>query len=95
MALNRVHLDYTVEAVRAALPEDEVADFDAAMASTTDEEPERTFERWFVRAVMNKSGRLAEIKAGISLATGPFIPAEEAFPGLRERWELARGRRAA
>ena len=36
MALNRVHLDRTVEAVRAALPEDEVADFDAAMASTTD-----------------------------------------------------------
>lgn len=95
MALITVHLERTQEAVRAALPEDELAEFDADMASTTDEEPERTFERWFRRAVLNEAGLLADIKAGISHATGPLISAEEAFPGMRERWERERALRAA
>ena len=95
MAAIRVHLDRTAEAVRAALPEDELAEFDADMASTTDEQPERTFERWFRRAVLNEAGLLADIKAGISHATGPLISAEEAFPGVRERWERMRAQRAA
>ena len=95
MALIRVHLDRTVTAVREALPEDELAEFDADMASETDDEPQRTFDRWFARAVLNKAGLLADIKAGISHATGKGIPAEEAFPGLRERWEQKRAQRAA
>ena len=95
MALITVHLDRTVEAVRAALPEDEVAEFDAAMAATSDDEPQRTFDRWFARAVLNEAGLLADIKAGISHATGKGIPVDEAFPGLRERWERERARRAA
>lgn len=95
MALITVHLPRTREAVRAALPEDELAEFDADMEAMTDDDPQRTFEKWFARAVLNKAGRLADIKAGISHATGNGIPADEAFPGLRERWEQARGHRAA
>ncbi|MEY9864236.1 hypothetical protein ABH935_009891 [Catenulispora sp. GAS73] len=95
MALITVHLKRTVDAVRAALPEDELAEFDADMASTTDDEPQRTFERWFARAVLNEAGLLADIKAGISHATGKGIPVDEAFPGLRERWERERAQRAA
>jgi hypothetical protein len=95
MALITVHLDRTVEAVRAALPEDELAEFDADMAAMTDDDPQRTFDRWFARAVLNEAGLLADIKAGISHATGEGIPVDEAFPGLRERWERLRGQRAA
>jgi hypothetical protein len=95
MALITVHLDRTAEAVRAALPEDELAEFDADMAAMTDDDPQRTFDRWFARAVLNEAGLLADIKAGISHATGPLISAEEAFPGVRERWERERARRAA
>ena len=95
MALITVHLPRTREAVRAALPEDELAEFDADMESTTDDEPQRTFDRWYARAVLNKAGHLADIKAGISRVTGNGIPFDEAFPGYRERWERERAERAA
>ena len=94
MALITVHLDRTIAAIRAALPEEEVADFDAAMESAGADD-QKTFERWFARAVLNEAGLLADIKAGISHATGKGIPVDEAFPGLRERWEQERAQRAA
>jgi hypothetical protein len=96
LALISVHLERTVDAVRAALPEDEIADFDADMASTTDDEPQRTFDRWFARAVLNEAGLLADIKAGISHATGPLIPADVVLGvGWQERCEQLRAKYAA
>jgi hypothetical protein len=95
MALITVHLKRTPEAVRAALPEDELAEFDASMASAGADD-KKTFERWFARAVLNEAGLLADIKAGISHATGPLIPADEVLsPRLRELWEQERAKRAA
>ncbi|MEZ0113010.1 hypothetical protein ABH920_007035 [Catenulispora sp. EB89] len=95
MALIKVHLDRTIAAVREALPEDEVDEFNAAMETTEADEWRQTFERWFHRAVLQKAGLLADIKAGISHATGDGIPFDEAFPGYRERWERQQGLRAA
>ena len=95
MAQYTVRLPRTIAAVREALPEDEVAEFNAAMESANADELTETFNNWFPRAVLNKAGLLERIKAGERLATGNGIPVDEAFPGLRERWERERTQHAA
>lgn len=94
MSLITVRLDRTIAAVRAELPEDEVAEFDEVMETTTVAVLPQAFERWFHRAVLNKVGVLEKIKAGRFLPAADAIPIDEAFPGARERWEAARGRAA-
>ncbi|MEY9891573.1 hypothetical protein ABIA35_005951 [Catenulispora sp. MAP12-49] len=95
MAQYTVRLPRTIAAVREALPEDEVAEFNAAIeAALIDELPE-TFKYWFMIAVLNKAGRLEDFRSNRSLATGHGIPVDEAFPGLRERWERERHQQAA
>lgn len=95
MSLITVRLDRTIAAVREALPEDEVAEFTAAIESAPSDRLKETFDHWFARAALNKAGLLADIKAGVSHATGNGIPFDEAFPGYRERWEQQRAQRAA
>jgi hypothetical protein len=90
-----VRLARTIAAVREALPEDEVAEFNAAMETTDADEWRQTFDYWFPRAVLNKAGLLERVKAGERLATGNGLGVDQAFPGLRERWERERAQRAA
>jgi hypothetical protein len=95
MALITVRLDRTIAAVREALPEDEVAEFTAAIESADVDELPETFKYWFLIAVLNKAGRLESFRSGQSQATGNGIPFDEAFPGYRERWEQERAQLAA
>lgn len=95
MVYQAVQLDRTIAAVREALPEDEVAEFNAAIESALYEDLQKTFRYWFMIAVMNKAGRLEAFRSNRRLATGNGIPADEAFPGARERWEQGRAKRAA
>jgi hypothetical protein len=95
MTYPTVRLDRTIAAVRAALPEEEVPGFNAAMESVLVADLPQTFERWFLRAALNKAGLLDQWFGGPSRATGTGIPVDEAFPGLRERWEQERAQRAA
>ena len=63
MAQYTVRLPRTIAAVREALPEDEVAEFNAAIeAALIDELPE-TFKYWFMIAVLNKAGRLEDFRS--------------------------------
>jgi len=90
-----VRLDRTIAGVREALPEDEVAEFNAAIESANIDELPETFRYWFMIAVLNKAGRLEAFRSGESQATGNGIPFDEAFPGYRERWEQGRAQLAA
>ncbi|WP_370368821.1 hypothetical protein [Catenulispora sp. GP43] len=90
-----VRLDRTIVAVREALPEDEVAEFNAAIESAHIDDLQKTFGYWFIIAVLNKAGRLEAFRSDRSLATGNGIPFDEAFPGYRERWEQERAQQAA
>lgn len=95
MAYQAVQLDRTIAAVREALPENEVAEFNAAIESAHIDELQQTFGYWFIIAVLNKAGRLEAFRSDQSLATGNGIPFDQAFPGYRERWERERARQAA
>src|ERR1051326_5500242 len=86
----RIRLERTLAAVRAALPDDERAEFNAVIDSTNVAELPHTFEYWYRRAVLNAAGLLERIKAGQGSGNGSGIPFDEAFPHARERWEQAR-----
>lgn len=95
LAHYQVQLDRTIAAVRAALPEEEVADFTAAIESVHCDELGKTFNYWFAIAALNKAGLLEDFMSERSLATGTGIPFDEAFPGYLERWEQEQAERAA
>lgn len=88
----RVHLDRTIAAVRAALPEPLAAEFSAVMDSIEVVELPSTFEYWYHRAIVAQVPGLSERVAAGRLSTGRGVPAEDVLPGFAE---LVAARQAA
>src|SRR3954464_6181194 len=89
-----VRLPRTIEAVEAALPEAEAAEFMTVVRSTEVVELPGVFEHWWRLAAMSKVPGLRErIAAGRGSGTGNTVPAEEVFPGFEQM--LAQRRAAA
>lgn len=95
--ITHVRLDRTIDAVYAALPENERGEFSAVMRSTVVAELPHAFEYWFRRAVLAQVPGLAErIKTTGRSSRGEGVPIGQVIPDWEARLAAHRaGRRAA
>lgn len=95
--ITHVRLERTIDAVYAALPEEERGEFSAVMRATVVAELPHAFEYWYRRAVLAQVPGLAErIETTGRSSRGGGVPIEEAIPGFAERLAAHRaGRHAA
>ena len=95
--ITHVRLERTIDAVYAALPEGDRAEFSAVMRATVVAELPHAFESWYRRAVLAQVPGLADrINATGRSSRGEGVPVEEVIPDFAERLAAHRaGRRAA